>query len=155
MEFDQIIRGFSQEFGIEGLEPDDEGSVRLDIDGMTVEVLHDAAAGRIMLCAEIGEPPPEGSDRFAAVLLRANFLFQGTDGATMAQNPETKNYALILPLELAALDVSGFSERLGKFVDGIERWRQMLADFRDADDAAEEEGASGIPPLAQSGFMAV
>ena len=155
MEFDQIISGFSQEFGIEGLAPDDEGTVRLDIDGMTVEVLHDAAEGRIMLCADIGEPPPEGGDRFAAILLRANFLFQGTDGATMAQNPETKKYSVIHPLALDPLDVSGFSERLGKFVDGIERWRQMLADFRDADDAAEEEGASGIPPLAQSGFMAV
>ncbi len=155
MEFDQIIRGFSQEFGIEGLEPDDEGSVRLDIDGMTVEVLHDAAAGRIMLCAEIGEPPPEGSDRFAAVLLRANFLFQGTDGATMAQNPETKNYALILPLELAALDVAGFSERMGKFVDGIERWQKMLEDFRDVDAAAEEANSSDITPFSDNGFMAV
>ncbi|MBQ9430932.1 MAG: type III secretion system chaperone [Kiritimatiellae bacterium] len=155
MEFEEIISGFAQKFGIEGLAPNEEGSVLLDIDGMAVELLHDADAGDVLICAEIGEPPPEGEKHFAEMLLRANFLFQGTGGATFAQNPESKAYALIRPFALAGLDLEDFCAQVGKFVDGLERWRQLLEDFREVGESVSDDDSDGFNPLGGSGFMSV
>ena len=155
MEFEEIINGFAQRFGIEGLAPSEEGSVLLDIDGMAVELLHDADAGNVLICAEIGDPPPEGEKHFAEMLLRANFLFQGTGGATFAQNPESKAYALIRPFALAGLDLEDFCAQVGKFVDGLERWRQLLEDFREVGESVSDDDNAGFNPLGGSGFMSV
>ena len=155
MEFKEIINGFAQKFGIEGLAPNDEGSVKLEIDGMAVELLHDADAGNVLICAEIGEPPPEGEIHFAEMLLRANFLFQGTGGATFAQNPESKAYALIRPFALASLDVEDFCTHVGEFADGLERWRQILADFREVSESVSDDDSTGFNPLVGNGFMSV
>ena len=155
MEFEEIVNGFAEKFGVDGLAPDENGTVRLEIDGMGVEILYDMAERTVFLCAEIGEPPPEGRERFAEVLLGANFLFQGTDGATLAQNPETKAYALVRPLNLAGLDVDVLSERLGSFVNGVERWRQTLTDFRDVAEAVPETEAEEVSPLDGHGFLTV
>lgn len=155
MEFEEIVNGFAEKFGVDGLAPDENGTVRLEIDGMGVDILYDMAERTAFLCAEIGEPPPEGRERFAEVLLRANFLFQGTDGATLAQNPETKAYALVRPLNLAGLDIDILSERLGAFVNGVERWRQTLTDFRDVAETVPETEVEAVSPFDSHGFLTV
>lgn len=155
LEFKELVDCFAQKLGIAGLAPDENGTVKMSVDGMRVEILHDAPGGSVLTCAEIGEPPPEGSDRFAAVLLRANFMFQGTDGATLSQNPETKAYALIRPFALDGLDVDTFADQFGKFVDCVERWRQVISDFRSAEEAAPSEDLDPNSPFGGDGFMAV
>ena len=61
------------------------GAVAMEIDGVDV-VLQDA--GELLLMrAEVGELPGGGEGEILAAAMRANFLYQGTGGATLAVNP--------------------------------------------------------------------
>ena len=63
------------------------GACALDVDGVTV-MLHDAD-DLVFLAAEIGPPPPEdGLETLFRTVLKANWLYRGTGGATLAINPE-------------------------------------------------------------------
>ena len=145
MDYKELISAFGEKHGIDGL-ASDEGTTSLDIDGMTVEIFHNEEDASIFLCSVVGEPPAEGQERFSALLLQANFLFKGTDGATLSQNPDTKEYALVRVLSLSLLDLDSFSSALEKFVNGIESWRKLLADFRPiVEDAASSPQEIPLP----------
>ena len=129
MDYKELMAAFAENIGIEEL-PIVDGATSLDVDDMRVEVIHDEKADGVLLGGIIGEPPPEGQGLFASMLLQANFLFQGTGGATIGQNPETKEYALMRTFALKDLDVDAFSDALGNFVNELERWRGLLAGFQ-------------------------
>ena len=104
MDFEQLIQEFGARYGIEGLAAND-GAAAITVDGIRLDIIHakpsDAPAAKgllvdvVLACAVIGEPPSEGADDFAGTLLRANFLFRGSGGGTLCQNPETKAYYII------------------------------------------------------------
>ena len=154
MEFKELITSFGEKNGIEGLSADD-GTLSLDIDGMTVEIFHNEEDATIFLCSVVGEPPAEGQERFSALLLQANFLFRGTDGATLSQNPDTKEYALVRVLSLPLLDLDSFSAALEKFVNGVESWKKLLADFRPIVEDAAKNTPQDIPLPFSNNFIQV
>ena len=129
MTFEELIAAFAATYGIEGLEAGN-GTATLDVDGMEVSILYDGPANTVTLCGEIGEPPATAEGRFGEVMLQANFLFGGTEGATLAQDPETRAFAIVRALELPGLDPDAFSEAVERFVNQLERWKRLLADFR-------------------------
>ena len=147
MDFEQLIREFGKRYGIEGLAASD-GAAAITVDGIRLDIIHakpsDAPAAKgllvdfVLACAVIGQPPAEGADDFAGTLLRANFLFRGSGGGTLCQNPETKAYALVRPYVLSALDVETFATKLSQLVDQVERWRDLLGNWRIAKEASEE-----------------
>ena len=92
MEFNELIAAFAAKYGIRGLDGAD-GAVELEVDGIRVELLDDPQARSLFACAEIGHPPPDANGAFGAMMLQANFLLRGTEGATLCQNPETHAYA--------------------------------------------------------------
>ena len=157
MTFEELIAAFAARYGIEGLEAGD-GAAALDVDGMEVGILYDGPADAVTLCAEIGEPPATAEDRFGGVMLQANFLFRGTDGATLAQDPDTEAFAIVRALELPGLDPDAFSEAVERFVNQLERWKRLLADFRPAmlqTAKQEEPGDPGIAMQFEQNFLKV
>ena len=84
MEFKELIAGFAAKYGIEGLDGAD-GVAELDVEGVRVELLDDRVTGCLIACAEIGHPPPDATSAFGAMMLKANFLLRGTEGATLCQ----------------------------------------------------------------------
>lgn len=154
MDYKELITSFGEKFGIEGLAGDEETN-SLDIDGMTIEAFHKAEDATLFLCSVIGEPPAEGQERFCTLLLQANFLFRGTDGATLSQNPDTKEYALVRVLPLALLDLDSFSAELEKFVNGVESWKKMLAEFRPIMEKAEESAQAAQDSPLLGSFLQV
>ena len=141
MDYKELMAAFAENIGIEEL-PIVDGATSLDVDDMRVEVIHDEKADGVLLGGIIGEPPPEGQGLFNSMLLQANFLFQGTGGATIGQNPETKEYALMRNFSLKDLDAAAFSEALGNFVNELERWRGLLADFQPIGEEIEKNAAA-------------
>ena len=111
MEFKELIAGFAAKYGIEGLSGAD-GAAELKVDDVRVELLDDPQARSLFACAEIGHPPPDAHGAFGAMMLQANFLLHGTEGATLCQNPETHAYALVRPFPLALTDVESFAAGL-------------------------------------------
>ena len=141
MEFNELIAAFAAKYGIKGLDGAD-GAVELEVDGIRVELLDDPQARSLFACAEIGHPPPDANGAFGAMMLQANFLLRGTEGATLCQNPETQAYALVRPFPLALADVESLAAGLESLVNQTENWRKALAGLRTAEAAQKQDVAS-------------
>ena len=134
MEFKELIVGFADRYGIEGLDGAD-GAAELKVDGIRVELLDDPQTHSLFACAEIGHPPPDANGAFGAMMLEANFLLRATEGATLCQNPETHAYALVRPFSLALTDVESLAAGLESLVNQAENWRKALSGLHTAERA--------------------
>ena len=137
MEYNELMQGFAAKFGIAELEMH-EGATVLDMDNMTVGFVHDPVEDAVMVVVEIGYPPPDADGPFGGVMLKANYLFGGTGGATLCQNPETGAYALVRPFPLALTDGESLAAGLESLVNQSENWRKALAGLREAESARTE-----------------
>ena len=143
MEFNELIAAFAAKYGIRGLDGAD-GAVELEVDGIRVELLDDPQARSLFACAEIGHPPPDANGAFGAMMLQANFLLRGTEGATLCQNPETHAYALVRPFPQALADVESLAAGLESLVNQTENWRKALAGLHTAE-TAHKQGVTSAP----------
>ena len=145
MDYSELMNGLAASVGIEGMELKD-GATALEIDGMTVGFIHDPASGDaaydgIMVAVEIGYPPPDANGPFGSIMLKANYLLEGTGGAVLCQNPDTDAYAIMRRYPLAAHDVASFSRALETLLSTAENWKEVLSGMREAEDAKEERDA--------------
>ena len=156
MEFKELIAGFADRYGIEGLDGAD-GAAELKVDGIRVELLDDPQTHSLFACAEIGHPPPDANGAFGAMMLEANFLLRATEGATLCQNPETHAYALVRPFPLALTDVESLAAGLESLVNQAENWRRVLAGLRSAEEvrSAAQVPDDGHHGMISSGFVHV
>ena len=93
MEFNELVSDFATRYRVEGLSAKD-GATVLEVDDMTAGIIHDPASADapdngIMVVVEIGYPPPDADGPFGEVMLKANYLLGGTNGAILCQNPDT------------------------------------------------------------------
>ena len=144
MEFKELIVGFADRYGIEGLDGD-AGAAELKVDGIRVELLDDPQTHSLFACAEIGHPPPDANGAFGAMMLEANFLLRATEGATLCQNPETHAYALVRPFPLALTDVESLAAGLESLVNQAENWRKALSGLHVAERAQSTAPDSDVP----------
>ena len=105
------------------------GACGLDVDDVTV-ILHDAD-DLVLLAAEIGPPPPEeGLETLFSTVLKANWLYMGTGGATLAINPEDGCIWLEKYNFLERLDGEKGVEMVTRFAETARTWRELVADFK-------------------------
>ena len=142
MEYSELVAAFAAKYGIEGLTSSDE-DVAMEADGVRVELLEDRQARCILVCAEIGNPPPDANGAFGAMMLQANFLLRGTEGATLCQNPDTGAYALVRPFPLALTDTVTLGAGVESLVNQAENWRKVIAGLREAEKAHEKQREAG------------
>jgi hypothetical protein len=156
MEFKELLAAFAAEHGIEGLDGTD-GAAALEVDGIPVELLEDAPTRCALACAEIGLPPPDADGAFGSMMLQANFLLRGTEGATLCQNPETGAYAIVRAFPLALADAASLAAGLESLVNQTENWRKVLAGLREAETAQAAAAGSGSShqEMISSGFFHV
>ena len=156
MEFKELLAAFAAKYGIDGL-ADADGAAELDVDGVRVELLDDPRSRCALACAEIGLPPPDADGAFGGLMLQANFLLRGTEGATLCQNPETGAYALVRPFPLALADVESLGAGLESLVNQTENWRRVLAGLRTAEEVrpAAPEAADAPRDAVTGGFVHV
>lgn len=147
MDYPELMRGFAAKYGVSDIDTAN-GAAALEIDGMTVGFIHAPETDEIMVVAEIGYPPPSADGPFGGMMLKANYLYNGTGGAVICQNPETGAYAVMRSYPLARFDVETFAQAIEALVNTAERWREVLslsdfaADEKDAKDAdaSEDDG---------------
>ena len=145
MEFEELLKKLAEACGIERLEPDESHMVHLGADGTALTIVGEPETRMVVLFSEIGELPIEGRERFYEVALKANWLFQGGGGATLAINPDTNVLALNRALPMAALDGDRFVELVRGFLVCLARWRQLATDWRGAVEDDAVRGADGEP----------
>ena len=155
MDIKELADGLAAKFNIDGLAVED-GEVALEIDGMPILLAEDQDVA-IVMTGHVGEPPAEGGEAFANLMLEATMGFMDSKSLALARNAESGSYALVGRVAQEGLTVDAFSESLTEFVNTLETWRKMLEDFRPM--AAAAKAASDAQPdaqeLALNGFMQV
>ena len=136
----RIFGEFGHSTGLDGLALDDDGYCCLLIDkDLVINIEHDEPGQRLVLYSVVGE----AGDRLAA-LLEANYLGQGTGGATLGLQPGSTRAVLSREVPVAGLDVPAFSAALERFVNTTEDWTRRLAAPAESAAPAYTPGASGI-----------
>lgn len=130
MEFTTLLKDLGTLVNLPELSPDENGFCRLSLDKVIIDIKADAEEKHLMLFAEIAPFPMECSSDLVKEILGANFLFNGTNGATLALNTENKTITLQQKEALALLDVDNFSEMLNNFATTVENWQALIADFQ-------------------------
>ena len=136
MEFTRLIEALAEKLGIEIT--DEGGATAVGIDGLTV-LLHQADDDLLLLHADLGEIPADGRDALAVAALRANFLYQGTGGSTLAINPQNGHLHIQKYNWLERLDPDKALDTLSRFADTSLTWQKLLADYSSLNDEASEE----------------
>ena len=147
MDFKELISDFSTRLGLEDLAVEDN-TASIDVDGITITFVTDGDV--LSAVAEIGEPPVEGKANFADLLLAANF----NADTIFAKMQESNTSVLIQRLPLAGLDGAAFDTALEALVNQAETWRNLLAEFRPAAEAAEA-AKNEAPAIGLTGFLRV
>ena len=155
MDLKEIADGLAAKFGIEGLAVED-GEVALEIDGMPI-LIGDGKNAAVVITGFVGDPPAEGGEAFANLMLEATMGFMDSKSLALARNSETGSYALVERVAQNGLTVDAFSESLTEFVNTLETWRKMLEDFRPAAEAAKAsaDAQPDAQEMSMSGFMQV
>ncbi len=156
MDYPELMRGFAAKYGVSDIDTAN-GAAALEIDGMTVGFIHAPETDEIMVVAEIGYPPPSADGPFGGMMLKANYLYNGTGGAVICQNPETGAYAVMRSYPLPRFDVETFAQATEALVDTAERWRDLLSGAGLAEDAKDAEASEDALPFpgGPGGFMQV
>ena len=127
MDFKEFIESLGKALGMQ-LE-NAGGACGLEVDGVTV-MIHDAD-DLVLLTAEIGPPPPEeGLETLFSTVLKANWLYRGTGGATLAINPADGCIWLEKYNFLERLDGEKGVEMLTRFAETARTWRDLVAGFK-------------------------
>ena len=152
MTFGDLVEGLGAKLGVE-IE-DAGGAVAFEIDGETV-VLQQANDDLVLVHADLGEISPDRRDAFALAALEANFLYNGTGGATLAVNPADAHLHLQKYNWLGRMDVEKAVDMLSRFAETAAAWKRIASDAA----AAPERSAipEGIPSggALPHGFMPV
>jgi len=148
MTFGEVIDGIGKNLGVELV--DEGGAVAVQVDGNPV-ILQMADDDLLLIHADIGEMPPENRDRIRAAAMEANFLYQGTGGATLAVDPHSGHLYLQKYNWLGRIDVETAVTILTRFADTVTLWKGLVAETLDHAPAAADD----LPLPGPGHFMSV
>lgn len=140
MDYSELLAALAEEIGLDGLEPDESNMVHLGAEGTALTIVYEQESRNLVVFSEVADLPLEGREAFYAEALRANWLFQGGAGATLAICPETDALALNQAWPIDGLDAETFVGALRNFLTQLWRWRKLADDWRGANEA-ESSGA--------------
>lgn len=147
MEFRLLLQGLGEEIGLADLRPDEDGTCRLGMDDMVVDMKATGDGRHVLLFGEIAPLPQERREELVMQLLGGNFLFQGTAGAALGLDVDTHTLYLQQMESLDGLDELAFAKLLETFANTMESWKKLLSDFElqaESAPAQEEQPADEI-----------
>ena len=144
MELKDLMEAFGAAFGLANLKPDETGIYNVKIDDMKVSFASDPDSPRLVTWGEVGELPPEGREKLYRVLLESMYMGKATGGATFSIEEGTDKLVFHRTDPLVTLDFEAFAAMLDTFVNILEKWRGILANFSAvaADQVKSEEQAA-------------
>jgi len=153
MEFNELMSALSEHLGgAVDLNPGEDGVVNLSVDDMRLSLIGMDDIASVVFLGIVGAPPPEDRlEKLYKALLEANHLFAGTGGATFSSDPETGDITLCRTLPYATLTGESFCVALTRFVNTLESWIRLVADFR----AMANELTEPSVPTIDSKFLVV
>lgn len=111
-------------------DPETNSSVLVFDNNLVVNVEFDAATGRIVLSAYLGELPEEGSEPALREFMAANLYWHRTRGATLCLEEGTGGIILVYGHAVTDLDAARFEAVVENFVNQAEKWSARLVELR-------------------------
>ena len=124
MTFGELIEGLGKNLGVELT--DEGGAAAVEVDGIPV-VLQRASDDLLLVHADLGEVAPENRERVLAAAMEANFLYQGTGGATLAVDSRDGHLHLQKYNWLDRIDMDKVLSGLTRFADTVKAWKEIAA----------------------------
>ena len=160
MELKELMDGLAATCGIDGLAAGNDGAYHLSFDDMNVSFKSLDESGRLVVWAEVCEPPSEGREPLYRLLMESMFQEQATGGATFSIESGSGKIYLQRIEFISALDVESFNGLVEKFVDTLEHWRKIIVGFSPVASelervAAEDSEIDRQSGMGMGGFMQV
>ena len=124
MTFGELIEGLGKSLGVEM--PDEGGAAAVEVDGIPV-VLQRASDDLLLVHADLGEVAPDSRERVLAAAMEANFLYQGTGGATLAVDSRDGHLHLQKYNWLDRIDMDKAMSGLTRFADTVKAWKGIAS----------------------------
>ena len=145
MDISNLLERFGKDTGLGVLSLDESNTCTFLVDDMKMSFMHVAEGDHLLLFAEAGEIPDEGRAALLLSALRANYLFRGTAGATLAVRPDSPTLFLNRSLRLEPLSYEEFVQALSDFTNALAEWRRLLADYHPTESAQQVPAPSPLP----------
>lgn len=148
----ELIQSLGRKAGIADLDFDDEGLLVFDIDGsQSLALGFEAEREAISIYAPIRGSDGKRREGLLESLLAANFMWQETQGATLALDKATDHVVLHQRLPLAKLSSEDFEATLETFFSTVQVFSQLASVAPRLDEPDEP----GIPSDALFGALRV
>jgi len=122
-----LMASFGLTIGIEGLCLDDQGYCCLQIDALDVHLQYDPAQDSLILFARLGPLDEESLADGCVWMMKSNLFWAGTNGATLALQPDSNQVFLQTRTSIRDMDTARFERWMSDFVGSAERWVANLA----------------------------
>lgn len=119
-----LLKILGERIGVAEVALDDCGYCCLSFDEVFVNM--ECSGEQLALYAWLGTLAGAPRSLLAAELLDANYLFRGTQGATLGVDQATGDALLAVQLPVATLEIDDFEQSLENFVNVAERWRKRF-----------------------------
>ena len=126
MKYNELMVAFAAKYGLPAIEPKD-GAVVLEFNGIPMAFMENEAIDSILLRSVIGAPPPDADGSLNKKILRENYSLCTACGATLCQDPESKEYVAVLTIPLRVANEELLAKAVGKMVATVETWKAILA----------------------------
>ncbi len=137
MTLQELLNALNEKLGLDLVY--EGGATALEIDGIPV-ILQEAEDGIVLVHADLGEIPVDRQDAIAAAAMEANYLYQGTGGATLAVDPADGHLHLQKYNWLDRTDADKALEALDRFAETATQWQALLtAPLEDAPASQTDE----------------
>lgn len=136
-----IMTAFGEKNEIENFALDEEGACGVNSDeDVTFFLQYLEDIDSLAFIAPVGIVKKEYELEMYKALLQANMLWEETEGATLAFDPESEEIVLQISADLASLDLETFESLMEDFVSMVEEWQDLIANFDPSDlDTIEDE----------------
>ncbi|OLQ81609.1 hypothetical protein BIT28_09560 [Photobacterium proteolyticum] len=128
MELKQLMADFCQDYGIDLIEPNEEGIVTLAINQDSVRLHLQEHKGYLVLFTQVGILPEDVTVSQLKQILAANYFWLGTKGFTISLSPETDMLIASRQDSMEVVHYEGFAAMIEAAVEVVEHWRKVMAD---------------------------
>lgn len=125
--YTQLVSELGKTVGIEDLKPDEENYCCLGFDEKIItHIQYNEPNDVLMLFAQLGSIDEDKVNDIYPRLLKANLFWQGTGGATLGVDDETREVLMAYQVPLQMLDFPKFQELIEGFINTAELWINTL-----------------------------
>lgn len=122
-----LIVEFTQKHGLGGTEAKEEEGCEITFDDVHSVDIDATDTHMIRLCAKIANLPSSGHQTLFEMLLEANFLARGTEGAAIGLDRDLGEVVLCRHIDTEGLAYTAFERALEAFLDNLDYWREEVS----------------------------